>query len=148
MAEGLGMWARGSIAPLHGRQPAHFWLHDVPRCTLCYDELKLRRNAWDALTNIPADAAIPVIFVFHGSMYSFICLPYPPLSPNWRGLRAMYYWAIVNVRGHIHPTLAFVGPHVGDSHWDSGRQTIHTARGRTTWLVFQAHLAPSGAVCL
>jgi len=75
MAEGLGMSARGSIAPLHGRQPAHFWLHGVPRCTLWYAELKLRRNAWDPLTNIPADAAIPVIFVVHGSMYSFICLP-------------------------------------------------------------------------
>ena len=71
MAEGLGMSARGSIAPLHGRQPANFWLHGVPWGTL----LKLRRTAKDPLTNIPADAAIPVIFVFHGSMYSLICLP-------------------------------------------------------------------------
>jgi len=66
---------RGSSAPLHGRHPAHWRLHGVPNGTLVYAELKSLRNAYEPRTNIPAEAARPVILVFHGSMYSFIWRP-------------------------------------------------------------------------
>ena len=66
---------RGSSAPLHGRHPAHWRLHGVPNGTLWYAELKSLRNAYEPRTNIPAEAAIPVILVFHGCMYSFIWRP-------------------------------------------------------------------------
>ena len=66
---------RGSSAPLHGRHLAHWRLHGVPNGTLWYAELKSLSNAYEPRTNIPAEAAIPVILVFHGSMYSFMWRP-------------------------------------------------------------------------